>query len=107
MAAQTLSNGPLRVDRQARKVFHNGASVELPLCAFDLLVYLMRNPQEAIGRDRLLDEVWGWSYAVSTRAVDIRLAEIRKALGDDAEAPRYVETITGFGYRFIQPVRAE
>lgn len=107
VAAQILSSGPLRVDRQARKVLHNGAPVELTMRAFDLLVYLMRNPQEAIGRDRLLDEVWGWSYAVSTRAVDIRIAEIRKALTDDAEAPHYIETITGFGYRFIQRVRAE
>ncbi|MEZ4676671.1 MAG: helix-turn-helix domain-containing protein [Caldilineaceae bacterium] len=54
----------------------------------------------------LLDEVWGWSYAVSTRAVDIRIAEIRKALEDNADAPRYIETVTGYGYRFKPPVQA-
>ncbi|MEZ4622547.1 MAG: response regulator transcription factor [Caldilineaceae bacterium] len=104
--AQLLTSGELRVDRQARSVSHRGQLVELTTRAFDLLVFLMRNAQEAIGRDRLLDEVWGWSYAVSTRAVDIRIAEIRKALEDNADAPRYIETVTGYGYRFKPPVQA-
>lgn len=104
--AQVLTSGPLRVDRQNRKVTQDGTAVELTMRAFDLLVFLMRNAQEAIGRDRLLDEVWGWSYAVSTRAVDIRIAEIRKALGDEADAPQYIETVTGHGYRFMGSVRA-
>ena len=70
------------------------------------LVVIDGEGPEAIGRDRLLDEVWGWSYAVSTRAVDIRIAEIRKALEDNADAPRYIETVTGYGYRFKSPVQA-
>ncbi|MCB0076822.1 MAG: response regulator transcription factor [Anaerolineales bacterium] len=105
--AQQLRSGELQLDRQARRVSHRGKWVELTMRAFDLLVYLMQNSQEAIGRDRLLDEVWGWSYAVSTRAVDIRIAEIRKALGDNAEQPTYIETVTGYGYRFMRPVQAE
>lgn len=105
-AAQLLTSGDLRVDRQARKIQHAGQSVELTTRAFDLLVFLMRNAQETIGRDRLLDEVWGWNYAVSTRAVDIRIAEIRKALGDDPDAPHYIETVTGYGYRFLPQVQA-
>lgn len=104
--AQRLLGGDLVVDRQTRSVLQAGQPVTLTMRAFDLLVYLMRNAQEAVGRDRLLDEVWGWSYAVSTRAVDIRIAEIRKALGEEAETPRYIETVTGIGYRFMPPVRA-
>lgn len=106
-AASTLRSDALRVDREARKAYLDSAPIELTTRAFDLLVYLMRNAGEAIGRDRLLDEVWGWSYSVSTRAVDIRIAEIRKALGDEADAPRYIETVTGYGYRFMQRVQAE
>lgn len=106
-AAQRLRSSDLSVDRPARQVTMDGKPVELTMRAFDLLVYLMRNAQEAIGRDRLLDEVWGWSHAVSTRAVDIRIAELRKALGDDAEDPVYIETVIGFGYRFKQTVQAE
>jgi len=106
VTAQLLTSGALRVDRQARKAYHHGQPVDLTTRAFDLLVFLMRNAQEALGRDRLLDEVWGWSYAVSTRAVDIRVAEIRRVLADDADAPQYIETVTGFGYRFKPQVQA-
>lgn len=105
--AQVLRSGDLQIDRQMRKIMQKGVPVNLTARAFDLLVYLMRNAQEAIGRDRLLDEVWGWSYAVSTRAVDIRIAEIRKALGEDVDSPHYIETITGYGYRFMLPVQVQ
>ncbi len=105
--AQALRSGDLYVDRQMRKITKQGVQIDLTTRAFDLLIYLMRNAQEPIGRDRLLDEVWGWSYAVSTRAVDIRIAEIRKALGEDVDNPRYIETVTGYGYRFIASVQAQ
>jgi DNA-binding response OmpR family regulator len=53
----------------------------------------------------LLDEVWGWTHAVETRAVDIRFVELRKALEDNASQPRYIETVIGAGYRFINEVK--
>jgi DNA-binding response OmpR family regulator len=49
----------------------------------------------------LLDVVWGWDYPVGTRAVDTRVAELRKALNDDPAQPCYIETIPGQGYRFV------
>ncbi len=57
-----------------------------------------------MSRERLLDEVWGWSHVVETRAVDIRIAELRKALGDDPGNPRFIETVIGAGYRFLPGV---
>ena len=64
----------------------------------------MLHAGEAVDRQRLLDEIWGWSYPVDTRAVDIRIAEIRKNLQDDAANPRFVETVIGHGYRFLGQV---
>ena len=58
-------------------------------------------------RERLLDEIWGWSDALETRAVDIRIAEIRKALDEDPGQPGYIETVIGQGYRFLADVRGE
>jgi DNA-binding winged helix-turn-helix (wHTH) protein len=69
-----------------------------------LLEYLMTHPDELVSRERLLDVVWGWEQAVASRAVDARIAELRKALGDSAENPSYIETIPGMGYRFIHSV---
>lgn len=99
-----LRSGGLALDRQARQVTLEDAPVSLTARAFRVLEYLMLHAGEAVGRERLLDEVWGWSYPVDTRAVDIRIAEIRKGLGDDAGNPRFVETVVGHGYRFLGEV---
>jgi len=103
-AARRLACGSLVLDRPARRALL--AERELPLTpkAVAVLDYLMTHPDEVISRERLLDAVWGWDYPTGTRAVDVRIAELRKALGDDAAKPRYIETIPGQGYRFIGTV---
>ncbi|HEX7976409.1 MAG TPA: helix-turn-helix domain-containing protein [Anaerolineales bacterium] len=65
-----------------------------------MLEYLMTHPDELVTRDRLLDVVWGWDYPVGSRAVDTRVAELRRILGDDPAEPHFIETIPGQGYRF-------
>jgi hypothetical protein len=50
--------------------------------------------------------VWGWDYPAATRAVDTRIAELRRALKDDAETPQFVKTWIGQGYCFIGRVEA-
>ena len=102
-----LQSGALGLDRQARKVTLDGRDISLTARAFRVLEYLMLHAGEAVSRERLLDEVWGWSYPGDTRAVDIRIAEIRKALGDDAADPGFIETVVGHGYRFLGEVEGE
>ncbi len=102
-----LRSGALVLDRQLRQVALGGHSVNLTSRAVGVLEFLMLNPYELISRERLLDEVWGWSNAIETRAVDIRIAEIRKALNEDAETPVFIETVVGHGYRFLGEVRGE
>ena len=51
-----------------------------------------------------MDAVWGWEQAVATRAVDARIAELRRALGDNADTPIYIDTVPSLGYRFIRKV---
>ena len=65
----------------------------------------MTHPDEVVTRERLLDVVWGWEYPVGTRAVDTRIAELRAALEEDRDNPRYIETIPGQGYRFAADVK--
>ena len=71
------------------------------------MLALMTHPDEAITRERLLEVVWGWEYPAGTRTVDTRVAELRKVLDDDPAEPRFIETISGEGYRFIAPVHGE
>jgi DNA-binding response OmpR family regulator len=102
-----LLNGGLRLDRQMRVVKLNGETLNLTTRAVGVLEFLMLHPHEVIARERLLDEVWGWSEALETRAVDIRIAEIRKALEKDTTQPKYIETVIGTGYRFLVDVQGE
>ena len=93
--------GSLSFERASRRVRLDQNELQLTPKAVNLLEYLMTHPDELVSRDRLLDVVWGWDYPVGTRAVDTRIAELRRALDDDVSAPRYVETVPGQGYRFV------
>lgn len=99
-----LVSGTLTLDRQMRQLQRGSEALALTSRAIGVLEFLMLNPHELILRERLLDEVWGWSATLETRAVDIRIGEIRKALEEDSGQPRYIETVTGKGYRFVADV---
>lgn len=103
--AARLSSGAITLDRTSRRVYFEGKEITLTPKAVTLLEYLMTHPDEVIQRDRLLDVVWGWDYAVGTRAVDTRIAELRRVFCDNASEPRYIETVPGQGYRFLGEVR--
>jgi DNA-binding response OmpR family regulator len=102
-----LSSPDLTLDRRARRAAHNGEALDLTPKALAVLEYLMTHPDECVSRERLLEAVWGWEYPAGTRTVDTRMAELRRALDDDPEKPRYIETVPAEGYRFIAPVKGE
>ncbi|GAB4068871.1 response regulator transcription factor [Angustibacter speluncae] len=103
-AADVLVCADLRVERTTRRVLLGGEPVQLTPKASLLLDYLMTHPGELHTRERLLSALWGFESLVTTRAVDHRVAEIRKVLRDDAAAPRFVETVPQQGYLFCGTV---
>lgn len=66
---------------------------------FRLLLFLVQNTGRIIGRDELLDEVWGYDMLTTTRTVDVHIAWLRQKLGEK-DIPRFIQTVRGFGYRF-------
>lgn len=105
-AAPRLIAGALSFERASRRVWVDGAEIQLTPKAVTLLEYLLTHPDELISRERLLDAVWGWDYPTGTRTVDTRMAELRRGLHDDPTRPTYIETVPGQGYRFVATVRA-
>jgi DNA-binding response OmpR family regulator len=103
-ASERLVSNKVTLDRRARRVFLDSIELNLTPKAVVLLEYFMTHTDELLSRDRLLDVVWGWDYPVGTRAVDTRIAELRRALGEDPTQPDYIETVPGQGYRFIGKV---
>src|SRR5262249_21614175 len=75
-------------------------TIQVRAKVMDLLTYLAERPGEVISKEQLLDDVWG-STAVSESALTRTVAELRQALGDDADDPRLLETIQKRGYRLI------
>ena len=102
--AWVLVSGELRIDRRARRATFRNQELNLTPKGLLLLEYLMTHSDEVISRERLLDVVWGWEKSVASRAVDARIAELRRALNDSVDAPTYIETSAGAGYRFIAKV---
>jgi len=106
-AAWLLTADNLVLDRRARRATLAGKTLELTPKAFAVLEHLMTHPNEAVTRERLLEVVWGWEYPAGTRTVDTRMAELRRVLNDDPAEPRFIETISGEGYRFVASVHGE
>jgi two-component system, OmpR family, response regulator MtrA len=92
-----LEVGELRVDLQRRRATLAGSVLVLRTLEFELLAELARNPGHVVTRDRLLDRVWGVSFAGGTRTVDVHVAQLRKKLG----RPGLIQTVRGVGYRLL------
>jgi len=103
--ASQLQAGEVRIIRLSRRTYLGKREITLTPKAFTLLEYLMTHPDEVLTRERLLDVCWGWDYPVGTRAVDTRIAELRRKLQDNSADPIYIETVPGVGYRFICEVQ--
>lgn len=91
------------VDRENFRVLKAGLLLTLTPRAFDVLVALLRQPGRVIEKRELFDQVWG-DTVVTDNALTKIIKEIRHTLGDDADAPRYIETVPKRGYRFIGAV---
>ena len=91
--------GRLELDAHAREVRLDGDPIELTRLEFDLLEALSAEPRVAFSRARLLERVWGGEWFGDDHVVDVHIANLRRKLGDDPAAPRYVRTVRGVGYR--------
>jgi DNA-binding response OmpR family regulator len=100
-AARTVKKfGAAEVDLAARRLVVKGAEVQLTAREFDLLAFFVQHPGRVYSREQLMQAVWGAHYAGTARTVDNFVARLRAHIGDDAEDPRHLETVRGYGYRF-------
>lgn len=98
-----VTAGPFRLDRAARRVFLRGDELELTSTEYRLLDFLIAHPGRACSREQLLEEVWGRQHFVTPRTVDVHVRRLRERIEEQPDAPRYLTTVRGFGYRFETP----
>ena len=90
----------VRVDVSAHRAFQGDRELHLTTKEFDLLKVLVANAGSVVVRDTLMRDVWGSDPVGSTKTLDMHVSWLRRKLGDDANAPRYVSTVRGLGFRF-------
>lgn len=91
-----LSRGDLTLDAAAHRVTVNGQPVSLTLKEFQLLQLLLTHSGSVVGREQLLNEIWGYDYDGETRTVDVHVGTLRQKLGPCGS---YIETVRGVGYK--------
>ena len=94
-----LLDGDLRLDRVAHRVSLGGAELNLTSREFDLLAWFLAHPGEAIDRERLMREVWGWEFG-DPSTVTVHVRRLREKVEPEPSSPTRLVTVFGFGYRW-------
>ncbi len=98
-----LAVGELQLDRDKRAAQLAGAQLDLTRKEFELLELLMREAGTVVSRERLIDEVWDVNWFGSTKTLDVHVSGLRRKLGEDPGAPRFIHTVRGVGFRLAGP----
>src|SRR5690349_19069113 len=88
------------VSRDCFRVTKEGEARKITPRAFEVLVYLIESRERVVEKQELFEQVWKGTF-VSDNALTRMIKEIRHVIGDDADAPRYIQTVPKRGYRFI------
>jgi len=100
---EVLSHGGLILDPVKCKVSLNGEQVNLTSSEYKLLQTLMSSPGQVFSREALLDRFYEHGETVIDRVIDVHVGNLRQKIEEDPAAPRLVQTVRGFGYRFAEP----
>jgi two-component system alkaline phosphatase synthesis response regulator PhoP len=92
--------GSVAVDFRKAEVTRKGRAVDLSAKEFQLLKYFIAHRGATLGRNELLDQVWGYDAMPTTRTVDVHVAWLRRKLEASPKHPRLILTIHGLGYKF-------
>ncbi|HEV8228715.1 MAG TPA: response regulator transcription factor [Candidatus Limnocylindria bacterium] len=103
---ERITSGGLILDAARHRVTLGEREVALKPKEFDLLAFFMEHAGQVFGREQLLASVWGLDFNGDSRTVDTHVKTLREKLGDDAERPRWIETVRGVGYRFRETTPA-
>ena len=98
-APDAIHIGALSIDPGGRETHLDDTPVPLTPTEFDLLLALATNPKLVLTRRQLIDALWGSGWIGDERMVDVHIRNLRRKLGDDPTAPRFVRTVRGAGYR--------
>lgn len=95
-----LTIGNITLDLDARNAYRSGEPVDLTAKEFDVIEFLMKNPNHVYSRESLLDTIWVYEYRSDIRTLDVHIRRLREKLEDDPADPKHIMTKWGVGYYF-------
>jgi two-component system, OmpR family, response regulator RegX3 len=99
-AGAVLEAGDVRLNLETHTAERAGEPLDLTVKEFELLRVLLERAGKLVRRNELVHEVWDPAWFGSTKTLDVHVSALRKKLGDDPAAPRYIHTVRGVGFRF-------
>jgi DNA-binding response OmpR family regulator len=96
----TLTIGTISLDLDGRNAYRAGVLTDLTAKEFDVIEFLMRNPNRVYSREALLDTIWAYEYRSDIRTVDVHIRRLREKLEENPAEPQYIMTKWGVGYYF-------
>ena len=100
VAANELTIGTITLDLDARNAYRDGVLADLTAKEFDVIEFLMRNPNRVYSREALLDTIWAYEYRSDIRTVDVHIRRLREKLEENPAEPKHILTKWGVGYYF-------
>jgi DNA-binding response OmpR family regulator len=100
--AEPIKREDLLIDPERRRITRDEVEVDLTPLEFDIVHILAERPGIVYSREQLMDRAWGYRDVSGGRVVDSHVARVRRKLGDDAGEPRYIRTVHGVGYSFVE-----
>ena len=99
-SSNLLTIGSITLDLDSRNAYHSGVLADLTAKEFDVIEFLMRNPNRVYSREALLDTIWAYEYRSDIRTVDVHIRRLREKLEENPAEPSYIMTKWGVGYYF-------
>ncbi len=99
-AVNALTIGSITLDLDGRNAYRSGTLADLTAKEFDVIEFLMRNPNRVYSREALLDTIWAYEYRSDIRTVDVHIRRLREKLEENPAEPKYIMTKWGVGYYF-------
>jgi eukaryotic-like serine/threonine-protein kinase len=104
MIRELVKFGEFELDAAGFHLQRSGHTVKLERIPMELLILLVERPGELVTREEIIAKFWGNAFLDTDNAVNTAVRKIRQALEDSPEQPRFVQTVSGKGYRFVAQV---
>ncbi|MDO9306081.1 MAG: response regulator transcription factor [Sulfuricurvum sp.] len=92
---------PFEIDEERHEISKNSSLLRLTQAEYDIVAYMIKKDRYVISREELLLNIGSIRYESSLKSIDVIMGRIRQKIGDDTKNPRYIVSVRGVGYKFV------